>query len=198
MGGLYSNLGEKLGINLNPPNLYTDSAIERLDQFGQESIDEFDRSGAGAIESTLIAQGGRRSLADIGRIGTDAGAMSDRAYGASAGIADRQRRALGGQLTATQQASFSRRMGLSRVLGNVDARNRALIADQQRRNVIRSGASGLRDIIDRQIYANLEGAANIEGGVQRDAAASSAARKSQMAGTIGNSLGMMLSAFGGG
>jgi hypothetical protein len=174
------------------------SSVDRLRSFGQEGIDEFDRFGLGGLETSLIAQGGRRSLADIGRIGADAGQMADRTFNSAAGIAARQQRALGATMTPTQRASMDRRMGLAKVLGNVDARNRALMADEQRRNVIRSGAGGLRDIIDRQIYANLEGAGNIEEGVTRDAAAGKAGRSAQMAGTIGQSAGLLMSAFGGG
>lgn len=194
---LTSNMAAKLGVNLNPPTAFAPSSIDRLRSFGQEQIDEFDRSGAGELERTIIAQGGRRSLGDIARIGTDAGAMSDRAYTSAGGIAERQRRGLGQTATAGQQTSFNRRMGLARALGNVDSRNRALMADQSRRNVIRSSASGLRDIIDRQIYANLEGSANIEAGIEHDAAAGKANRSAQMASTTGSSLGMILSMFGG-
>lgn len=198
MAGLTSNLISRLGVNLtSPANQFTESSVDRLRTFGQQGVDEFDRLGLDDLESTVVAQGGRRSLADITRIGSEAGSMADRSFTSAAGIAERQRRALGITPTSGQQASITRRMGLARVLGNVDARNRALLADQERRNVIRSGAASLRDIIDRQIYANLEGAANIEEGVTRDAAAGKAARSQQMAGTIGNSLGMLLSAFGG-
>lgn len=175
----------------------TMSSIDRLRAFGQEGIDEFDRLGLSELESTIIQQGGRRSLLDIGRIGADAGQMADRTFNAAAGIASRQQRALGIRMTPEQRASLDRRMGLAKVLGNVDARNRALLADQQRRNVIRSDAGSLRDIIDRQIFANLEAAGNIEAGIERDAAVGRATRSQQFAGTIGQSAGMLLSAFGG-
>lgn len=172
-------------------------AIDRLGAFAKQGVDEYDRSGLGGLETTIIQQGGRRSLGDIARIGSDAGAMSDRAYDASAGIAGRQMRALGERLDPAQQAAYSRRLGLSKALGNVDARNRALKADATRRDAIRTGSFGLRDLIDQQIYANLEGAGNIEGGVERDAAASSALRKQQNQNTIGQTAGMLLSMFGG-
>lgn len=177
-----------------PPSL---NAIDALRSFGQQGVDEYDRSGIGGIESTIVAQGGRRSLADVGRIGSEAGAMSDRAFTSAAGIAERQRRGLGVEMDPTEQASYNRRLGLAKVLGNVDSRNRALQADQSRRNVIRTSSFGLRDIIDQQVYANLEGAANIEGGVQRDAAQSKALRTQQNANTLGQTAGMLLSMFGG-
>lgn len=172
-------------------------AISTLNRYGQQDVNEFDQNGLGGIESMLINQGGPRSLADISRISAGAGAMSDQAFTSAAGIASRQQRALGLTPSARESASMNRRMGLAKVLGNVDARNRALMADQQQREVIRTGSFGLRDIIDKQIYANLEGAANIEGGVARQAAANSAQNAQDQSQLFGQTAGMALSIFGG-
>lgn len=141
------------------PKTQQPPALDRIRQVGDNLITEHERSGAAGIERQLIDEGGVRTAEDIGRISDDAGRRSDAAFRSARGTLSRQQRGLGVNLTDRERRSQSRRLGLAQVLSNVDARNRALEADQQRREVIRREASGLRDIIDQSALRGLSTAA---------------------------------------
>lgn len=125
-------------------------AASSLRDIGNNYLAEFDQSGLKDLESSTLAGAGQRTAEQAQAIGNAAGQQNDSLFDSAAGQTSRAQRGLGVTLSAREQASQDRRFGLAKVLGNVDARNRAMQSDLSNREAVRTNASGLRDIIDQQ------------------------------------------------
>lgn len=170
------------GYGTPPP-----SAVSRLERYGNDIFNEFDQGGAGDAERAYINSGAVRTLDDVTRLGTNASNLVSRSYKTSRGTLERQRRALGQTVGGHDEASINRRFGMAQALSDVDARNRAYASDQERRNVVRASAGGLRDIIDQAAVGGLSTAAQMETNRQVEytqAKAEYDAKKKQALGTL--------------
>lgn len=137
------------------------AASGRLERYGNDLYREHAMLGAQS-ERQFVNASGIRTNADVAEIGANASDMANRSFSSSMGTLERQQRALGYTVPDRDRASLDRRVGLARVLGNVDSRNRALTADQQRREVNRASAGGLRDVVERGAVEGLSVGAQAE------------------------------------
>jgi hypothetical protein len=166
------------------------SATQGLRDISTGYIDEFNHSGLDPIQAGILAGAQRRSSADAVSIGDAAGAQSDAAFANVEGGLARQEAGLGAPMTARDQASQTRRLGLAKVLANVDSRNRAMQADMANRNAVRTNAFGLRDVIDKAATDAFSSGSQLELSRQAEQQQRMADYRANKAKTIGTIAGM--------
>jgi hypothetical protein len=159
--------------------------VDKFSGLGNELVDSFSRQGGAQLEQQVLAEGGQRQLSDVVGFMDTAGGQSDRSFDAAEGIYERQTRALGTRGDATQQAAAQRRIGLSRALSSVDARNRSVGELRQRTDIARSGASDLRSMVEGSMVAARGSAAQMEGGREADYVKAKAEHKAKKAAGLG-------------
>jgi len=124
-------------------------------------LSNFDRSSAAPIEAQVLAEANPRRMSDVNASLDAAGRQSIGASDAAFGVYERQLRALGGQQTEAAARSARRRIGLSRALLNVDARNRAVQGIRSRTDIARTAASDLRSALEHTGASAQAQAANL-------------------------------------
>lgn len=134
--------------------------VTELAQFGR---DQMRRSPIEAqMETDLLAAAGKPQIGDVLKNLDTASSDAGRTLDASIGTYQRQMRGMGRTLDSGEQAAANRRIGLTRALSSVDARNRAVGNLRQRTDIARSSAMDLRGVIEDSILGARGSAAEME------------------------------------
>lgn len=170
----------------------------QLGALGEELIGSFNRSGASALEEQVLQEAGPRRISDVLSFLDTAGQGAQGAFNAAEGTLGRQLRGLGVRQTDREQRVAQRRLGLSRALATVDARNRATGELRQRTDIARTSAASLRDALDSQVLGARGAAASAEAGREAEYQAALAEHERRKATGLGAAVGIGLSFLPGG
>ena len=178
------------GDGIRPPGpLESVTAAQGL---GQSEIDAFKKSGLAGIRDVVFKQG-NITTADVTKVTDAAKQRASSAFAVTSGILERAQR--GGALDERQKASQAKRLNLRRALSQVDESNRSISGLRSNRDVVRSAAGGIRDVLFGQAAGAAAGAAEFEGQresqFQEDQAAAAEARAAgigQVAGIVSGGL----------
>lgn len=138
--------------------------VASLATAGRGMVDDYARSPVSGIEQQIMATAGPTRLQDV--LGTldQASKTASGSSGAAEGIYQRQLHGLGGSQSSEATRSANRRLGLSRALTNVDARNRAVGGLRARTDVARSASRDLQSALEQQSLSTRTDSANMEAG----------------------------------
>lgn len=138
--------------------------VASLASAGRGMVDDYSRAPVSGIEDQILAQAGPTRLADVLGTLNKASATASGSSGTAEGIYQRQLRGLGGSQSAEATSAANRRLGLSRALTNVDARNRAAGGIRERTDVARSASRDLQTALERQSLSTRNDSAGMEAG----------------------------------
>jgi len=171
------------------------SQATSLEALGRNEIGAFNRSGLGGIRDAVFRQG-RITDADVTKATGAAQARASGAFATSEGILERAQRGQG--VNEAQRKSQAKRLNLRRALSQVDASNRAVAGLRSQRDIARTGAGQIRDVLFAQAAGAQEGAAEAEGERNEEFLREQAEAQAARAAGIGQVGGVVASFFGGG
>jgi hypothetical protein len=171
--------------------------ISTLAEESSRLISQFD-TGAGRGLERQIEDAARPSLSSVVASIDEAGATANRSFDTAEGVFERQQRGLGRPVSEREQAVSQRRLGLSRALADVGARERRERAISERTDVARTSAASLRDIIEGQRTGILGTAAQTEAGREQQYQADRVQHAQQRSAGLGSLVGLGLSFATGG
>ncbi len=145
----------------------------------------------GTIRDQFIATG-ERTEAEVRERSAEAGATAQGQFDVVGGIVERQNRAQtgGAGRDPRQQAASKRKLGLARALADVNARNLNIRGQRQEILSARTGAAGLRGILDSQLLSGQDTLGTEETQRNVDFQRDLAAFKKRKAGGIGAIAGL--------
>lgn len=174
--------------------------VPQISTLAEESarlVAQFDTGSGRSLEGQVEAAA-RPSLSSVIASMDEAGATANRSFDTAEGILDRQQRGLGRPQTDRDRAVSQRRLGLSRALADVGARERRERSISDRADFARTSAASLRDIIEGQRFGILQADAQTEAGREQQYQADRVQHAQQRSAGLGSLVGLGLSFATGG